>query len=156
MLGLERGLPSGLHDFINEIKQKFTIEIAQLKCRPFFPHEYALSRLKKNGYKIAVCSNSIANTINVMLKKAEIIQYFEIMLSNQDVSNAKPDPEIYLSAMKGLGISPEEALILEDNEHGLKAAYASGAHVMKIETIANVNYFDIMEKISTIEKGNAC
>lgn len=56
---MKRGLPKGLHTFINDMKQQYTMEIVYAECKPRFYHEYALSRLKNEGYNMAVCSNSI-------------------------------------------------------------------------------------------------
>lgn len=151
MLTLERGLPKKLHGFINDIKQQFTLDEICLKCKPNFIHEYAISRLRAEGYKMAVCSNSIKKTIEVMLEKAAIFDNFEFFLSNQDVNKGKPDPEIYISAMNRLGVKPNETLILEDNEHGIKAALASGAHLLKIDSVDDVNYWNILNKITSIK-----
>ena len=153
MLTLERGLPIELHQFINQIKQQFTLDEVHQKCRPVFVHEYALSRLKTHGFRMAVCSNSIRKTVDIMLEKAMIIQNFDIILSNQDVSKSKPDPEIYITCMKKLGVSPRETLILEDNEHGIKAALASGAHLMTVQSIYDVTYYSIMERIESLNRG---
>lgn len=151
MLTLERGLPKKLHTFINIIKQQNTLDEVHLKCKPNFIHEYALARLKTDGYKMAVCSNSIRKTIEVMLEKAMIIENFEFYMSNEDVTKGKPDPEIYINSMKRLGVSPKETLILEDNEHGIKAALASGAHLLKVDSVDAVNYFNITKKIQAIQ-----
>ncbi len=51
LLSLERGLSPRLHEFINEMKQRYTMELAAARCRPTFCHEFALSRLKRDGYK---------------------------------------------------------------------------------------------------------
>lgn len=151
MLSLESNLPESLHHFINEMKQIYTMEIVYSKCKPTFFHQYALSNLKKEGYLLAVGSNSIKNSIQVMMEKAGLINYLEFFLSNQDVKNGKPDPEMYLNAISRLGLKPEECLIVEDNPNGLKAAYASGAHVLKIDKIEEVNYFNIKSRIKEIE-----
>jgi len=154
MLTIEKGLPVGLHSFINELKQLYTMELIFSKCKPNFLHEYALSRLKNEGYKLAVCSNSIRKTVEIMLEKANIIHYFDFFLSNQDVKEPKPDPEMYITAINRFGLKPEECLILEDNEKGIKAALASGAHLLKINTVDDVNYFNIKERIAEIEGSN--
>lgn len=151
MLSMERGLPKGLHTFINDLKQLYTMEIVHAKCKPVFYHEYALSRLKNEGYKIVVCSNSIRNTIDVMMNKAKLMEYLDFYLSNQDVTQAKPHPEIYIKAIEKLGVSPEECLILEDNENGIKAALASGAHFLKVGSVKEVTYQNIKAKINEIE-----
>jgi len=150
MLSLERGLPIGLHQFINEMKQQYTMEIVYARCKPRFYHEYALSKLKLEGYKMAVCSNSIRNTVEVMLRKASLIDYMEFLISNQDVDYPKPHSQMYDTAIKRLGITPEECLILEDNENGIKAAIASGAHVLKVESVEAVNYQNISAEIARI------
>lgn len=150
MLTLERSLPIELHDFINQVKQQYTMDEVHQKCRPFFAHEYALSRLKADGFRLAVCSNSVKKSVETMLEKAMIMEYFDCYLSNQDVVNSKPDPEIYLKCMQQIGVEPHEALILEDNEHGIKAGIASGAHVLTVASIHDVTYFRIMEKIKSI------
>jgi beta-phosphoglucomutase-like phosphatase (HAD superfamily) len=55
--------------------------------------------------------------------------------------------------MKKLGVSPRETLILEDNEHGIKAALASGAHLMTVQSIYDVTYYSIMERIESLNRG---
>lgn len=151
MLSKEKGLPVGLHSFLNDLKQKFTMEIIFQKCKPFFVHEYALSKLKAEGYEMAVCSNSIRDTVSIMLKKAAILDYFSFFLSNEDVIKGKPDPEMYTTAIQSLGLQPNECLILEDNEHGIQAALASGAHLLKVESVEDVNYSNIHKRIQEIE-----
>ena len=78
-------LPEGLHSFINEMKQSYTAELVYQRCHPMFHHEYALSRLKREGYKIAVCSNSIRNTIELMMDRAGLSSYIDLIISNEDV-----------------------------------------------------------------------
>ena len=153
-LTLEKGLPEQLHGFINEMKQQYTVSMIQNLCRPRFNHEYALSKLKSEGYHLAVGSNSIRMTIEMMMDYAKLTNYFEFMLSNQDVKKAKPNPEIYLTAMSKMGLLPENCLIVEDNENGIKAAVASGAHVLVVQTVDDVNYDNIKKRILEIEKGD--
>ena len=151
MLSLENGFPKKLHDFTNKLKQQYTMDIVHVKCKPTFHHQYALSKLKNSNYKIAVCSNSIRNTIEVMMEKSGLIEYLNFIISNQDVKNGKPDPEMYTLAMNKLELNPDECLIVEDNENGLKAAIASGANVLKVENPDDVTYFNIINRIKEIE-----
>ncbi len=150
MLSLEGDLPRGLHGLINNLKQKYTIEMVYAKCRPIFFHQYALSRLKLEGYNLVVCSNSIKRTIEVMMERADLMKYLDFYLSNQDVKRSKPDPEIYNKAIERLGLEPENCLIVEDNPNGIQAAKASGAHVLEVSMIDEVNYFNIIRRIETI------
>ena len=151
MLSLENNFPRGLHSFVNKLKQQYTIEIVFSKCKPIFHHQFALSTLKSEGYKIAVCSNSIRNSVKVMMEKSGLMEYLDFFISNEDVKKSKPDPEMYNISIKRLGIKPEECLIIEDNENGLKAAYASGANVFKVDSVDDVNFFNIISKIKDLE-----
>lgn len=153
MLSVERGLPRSLHSFINEMKQRYTMEYVFTKCKPRFIHQYALSKLKAEGYALAVASNSIRYTVDMMMEKADLDQYLDFKLSNQDVKKSKPDPEIYQVAMSRLGLKPEECLIAEDNQNGVKAALASGAHLFKVDTVNDVTYSKLMSRIKEIEGG---
>ncbi len=151
MISSESNFPRGLHGFVNEIKQQYTMEIIYTICKPKFYHRYALSRFKSEGYQLAVCSNSVRKSIEVMMEKAALSEYLSFIISNEDVVQGKPNPEMYIKAMQELSLHPNECLIIEDNENGLKAAYASGAHVLKVEKVQDVNYFNIKNKIEEIE-----
>ena len=151
MLSIEGGFPKGLHDFVNDLKQQHTMEIVYSNCKPVFHHQYALSKLRAEGYALAVGSNSVRKTIEIMMEKSGLAGYLDFFLSNQDVSKGKPDPEIYISAVKRLQLQPEECLIVEDNENGIKAAIASGAHLLKVESPDDVHYYNIKRRIEEIE-----
>jgi HAD superfamily hydrolase (TIGR01509 family) len=153
MLTLERGLPRELHGFINEIKQQYTMEIVNAQCKPRFVHEYALSHLKNSGYRLGVASNSVRNTVETMMKKAGLDKYMDVSLSNEDVTQAKPNPAIYQEAIKRLGVPASECLVVEDNENGVKAAQAAGAHVLIVQDVGDVNFNNITQRIKQIDQG---
>jgi len=151
MMTIERGLSPALHEFINKMKQQYTLDIVFTKCKPKFIHQYALSKLKHDQYRLAVASNSVRITVESIMSKTALSEYMEFLLSNQDVINPKPDPEIYLKSIERMGLTPDECLIVEDNENGIKAARASGAHVLEVSTVNDVNYQNIINKIQEIE-----
>lgn len=151
LLSRARHLPVGLHGFINDLKQRRTLEMTLERCRPMFHHQYALSRLKREGYSIAVCSNSIRQTVQAMLERAGLLEHVDFYLSNEDVSKSKPDPEMYVTAMQRLGAKPTECLIVEDNDHGIQAARASGGHLMAVGSVYDVTYARIVQQSSEAE-----
>lgn len=155
MLTVTDGLPKELHRFLNDLKQAYTLELVSSRCRPTFGHEFALARLKARGLKLAVASNSVRNTVVTMMDRANLARHLDVMLSNEDVARSKPDPEIYRTAMERLGVTPDEALIVEDNEHGIKAARASGAHLLVVRTPADVTLSNIDRRISEIQAAAA-
>lgn len=150
MLTKVYGLPEQLHDFLNDIKQNYTMQIIHKCCKPSFNHQYALSRLKAEGYKIAVCSNSVRQSIETMMRLSSLDIYLDQIISNEDVSNGKPDPEMYLLAMSIFSITPEECLILEDNDQGIHAAIASGGNLLKIGVPGDVTYQAIKTRINEL------
>jgi beta-phosphoglucomutase len=143
MLSEIKGLPVELHAFINSMKQSYTMEIVHVQCKPTFHHEYALAQLKERSMKLAVASNSIRHTVEVMMERSNLDQHMDAMLSSQDVKSPKPSPEIYLKAMELLGVMPNETMIVEDNENGIKAARESGAYVMVVSDTHDVNWQNI-------------
>jgi beta-phosphoglucomutase-like phosphatase (HAD superfamily) len=54
-----------------------------------------MSKLVDDGYKLAVCSNSIRKTVITVLSKLGIVEFFDLIISNEDVKNSKPHPEMY-------------------------------------------------------------
>lgn len=138
MLSLDQQLPEGLHHFINQMKQIYTQELIHTRCKPTFQHEYALSRLQKQKYKLALASNSVRNSIELMLTRCSLYHYFEVVLSNEDVTQAKPHPEIYTKAISLLNLQPTECVVIEDNQHGIQAAKMAGAHVLAVKSVNDV------------------
>jgi beta-phosphoglucomutase len=150
MLTKARGLPQQLHEFLNTLKQNYTLQITHKRCKPSFNHQYALSRLKAEGYKIAVCSNSVRQSVETMMRLSGLEPYLDKMISNEDVAKGKPDPEMYLQAMSTFNLMPEECLILEDNDHGIEAAVASGGNLLKIGVPEDVTYQAIRARIDEL------
>lgn len=151
MLSKKYYLPEQLHPLINEIKQSYTVELVYQRCHPMFHHQYALSKLKQEGYQIAVCSNSMRSTIELMMDRAGLTSYLDLIVSNEDVTKAKPDPEMYQTAIKKFGFKPEECVVVEDNPNGIQAGKASGASVLEVATVFDVNYENIKRKIGECE-----
>jgi beta-phosphoglucomutase len=140
MLSVEKGFPRGLHSLVNKIKQKYTREEILRSCTPVFEKEFMVHQLKRDGYKLAVCSNSIRESVELMLRGSGIWELFDCVLSNEDVVQAKPHPEIYLCACERLGIRPDEAVIVEDAPHGVEAARRSGGVVCQVSGFNEVDY----------------
>jgi beta-phosphoglucomutase len=152
LLSQTGSLPLGLHGFINNLKQVYTMEIINTRCKPRFGQEYALARLRNEGYRLAVASNSITETVRAMMRRSHLEGYLDAQISAQDVARGKPDPDIYHKAMAAVGTTPEETLVVEDNENGIKAATAAGAHLLVVEDPDDVTYAAIAARIAEIEE----
>lgn len=92
--------------------------------------------LKRKDIKVGLASSSPRVFIELMLKNLGIIGFFDVIVSGEDVSKSKPAPDIFLKASTLLGVAPDDCLVIEDSEHGVKAAKNAG---MRCIGYANVN-----------------
>lgn len=82
-----------------------------------------LQYLKENGYKTIVATSSARARVDEILKNAGITEFFDDSICGDEVTHGKPNPEIFLTACQKLGVTPDEALVLEDSEAGILAAF---------------------------------
>lgn len=132
-------LPTGLREFLNSLKQQYTKELIPRYCRPDYSKIILLEHLKQRGYKLACCSNSIQETLHLMLKSAHLFDFFDLIIGNDEVTKPKPDPEIYQTAIARFGLKPEQCIVVEDSPHGIQAGRASGAHVLQVRNTDDVH-----------------
>lgn len=149
MISKEKFLPINNHEVVWDLKQKITLELLK-STKPSQEIINCIKRLEDCGYKIACCSNSIRKTVLTILSKLNIIEYFDLIISNEDVKNSKPHPEMYWKAISLMGVLPEETLIIEDSPYGLLAASRSQAHVLRVSSPNQINFDFINENIKKI------
>ena len=132
----EKGLPATKHKQIWEDKQRITFNIFKR-----IPDDYELigyfEDLKLAGYQIAVASNSIRNTVKIILLGLGLLQYVDYYVSNEDVKRGKPFPEMYWQCMIACNALPKNTVIIEDSHIGRQAALDSGAHLVTVENRAD-------------------
>ncbi len=147
MLHIKKGLPQELFKQVWDKKQYYTLKsLKELKPSPQL--QVCMDLLIQSGYKLAVCSNSIRKTVLTVLSRLDIIDRFDLILSNEDVQNSKPHPEIYWKAISMMGCLPEETLIIEDSPFGLLAANRSKSHVMRVESPKDITYNNIYKYLN--------
>jgi len=127
----KKGLPKNSYKQIWDLKQKETLRLID-KMEPDEQKIELLRSLKEKGHTVIVASNSIRQTLKMMLLKRGLLEYVDFYLSNEDVIKPKPSAEIYLRAMIKAHVSPKETLIIEDSPTGRKAAESTGAMVMPV------------------------
>ena len=127
MLTKNKGLPKELHNAVWQRKQEMTYKIISEEMEHDVRMRDVLKRLREDGYRICCASNSIRESVKMMLLKKGLLEYVEFIYSNQDVKHPKPSPEMYLKCMIKAGIGPKYTLIVEDSHIGRKAALSSGA-----------------------------
>lgn len=147
MLTEKKGLPKEWHNAIWKYKQTATetllnqMTIDENICS-------VLERLKSDGYELCVASNSIRESVKLMLLNKGFMKYISFFYSNEDVKNPKPNTEMYLKCMIKSNVSPRETLIIEDSHIGRTAALNSGAHLCAVRNTDDVSYEKIIESIN--------
>jgi len=152
MLTERKGLSVDEHQSIWERKQQITLQkLKQLGTDDILIE--LMDWLSINGYKIAVCSNSIRKTVLTVLSKLGIMEFMDYIISNEDVQNSKPHPEMYWTAISKMKCLPEETLIVEDSPYGLLAAARSKSHILRVKNTKETTLENINNKLKQIEMG---
>jgi len=124
---------------IEELKQRYTIELINETAKNRQEKIELLNLLKNKKIKIACYTNSIRQTAELMLSKTGILHFFDLILTNQDVEASKPNPQGYNKIIDLFNVNLNETIIVEDSPKGYEAAYLSGAKVFKVNDQEQVN-----------------
>jgi beta-phosphoglucomutase len=135
---------------IYSLKQELTASKIGEFIHPDKKVEDICIHLRSMGYQLFCVSNSIRSTIETCLSGMGVRKYFTGVISNEDVSAPKPNPEPYLTLYRLYGLEPTDCLILEDSEHGIASARASGAHVLPVRNCEDVTLELILAKLETL------
>jgi len=145
-----RALPKSLHEDIWKRKQELTASVIK-DTLPFDERlRSVLQQLRNDGHLVYVCSNSIRESLKLMLYKTGLIEFVDYFIANDDVNQPKPSPEIYLRAMVHAGVKPNETLIVEDSYHGREAAISSGGYLCGVDSPKDVTYNRISKQIGEL------
>ncbi|MGR3802945.1 HAD family hydrolase [Marinibacterium profundimaris] len=113
--------------------------------------EALLERARKTGWDVAVVTNAPRDNAEHMLRAIGLRDAFELLIIGDECARGKPDPEPYLAAMRGLGVSPEACVAFEDSPSGMRAARASGAYAVGIRSSAGEDTLRAAGAHETIE-----
>ncbi|MCK9416123.1 HAD-IA family hydrolase [Candidatus Dojkabacteria bacterium] len=152
MLSNDKNLPLVYYDQINRDKQNYTFDIIRQIIKKDERLINILKKLKTDGFKIYVASNSIRETVKLLLYYTGLIEFVDYYISNEDVKNAKPSSEIYLKCMIHAGVNPNETLIIEDSPRGIESAQNAKAHLLIVENPEGVTYEKIIDKMNNKNK----
>jgi len=144
-----KGLPAHLHDEVWKVKQAKTLEILQNHVNVDDELVCSIKYLKSLGYIIAVASNSIQETVKIILTNLGLMEIIDFYLSNEDVTESKPHPEIFWKCMTNAKTIPRKTVIVEDSNFGRQAAVYSGAHLLPVDSRKDVNQ-DLISRIENI------
>ena len=122
LLGLDYEIEDALHYLDNHQ------ELFLSKNIPLKPGLYELlDYLKSNGYKIGMATSSGLERVHKLFEDYDVLKYFDQITCGPEVKRGKPNPDIFLKACEKLEVDPCHALVLEDSDAGIEAAY--NAHI---------------------------
>ncbi len=146
MLTEQKGLPVSTYDQVWSDKQEATFNLVRGFCKEYLL-QTIFRKIKARGYKIAVASNSIRETVKLSLLSIGVMDEVDYFVSNEDVARAKPYPEMYWKCMTALNALPKNTIIIEDSHIGRQGALDSGAHLLAVENAKEVNSEHMMQRI---------
>ena len=149
LLTKNKGLPVEYYDQIWRDKQEETLRIFDEQVRKDYELMGYFQQLKDQGYSIAVASNSIRNTVKIILLRLGVLEFIDLYISNEDVYRNKPFPEMYWKCMIRLGALPRDTVIIEDSHIGRQGAIDSKCHLVAVNDRKDLNQSKI-DKIKTI------
>lgn len=117
----EKGLAA-----LAEEKEAIYRELYAPEIKPVEGLVRLLGRLRERGVRCAVGSSGCMKNVDFVLEKCRIGRYFDAMVSGDDVTRCKPDPEIYLAAAAALGVAPADCVVFEDAKAGIESARRAG------------------------------
>ena len=124
--------------FDEELVQRLTIQKQMIanerlnESPPIAKNCSIILRILSDNYRLVLASSGSRQNVQLFLTYSESATLFEVILSGDDVSVAKPNPEIYLLALEKLGINSNECLVIEDSLSGIEAATLAGLSTIAI------------------------
>lgn len=129
-------IKQSIEEIINYKVELTKKKVIQSDLEPIEGIKELLVDLKNKNISTAIASSSPRNFIDVVVSKFNLQDYFNFIVSGEEVHNGKPAPDIYIETAKKLGLPPEKCTVIEDSRNGVLAAKAAG---MKCIGFQNVN-----------------
>ena len=129
----EYGISESLESLRNKRNKFYEENLKELNPLPGVVN--LLNLLKKHNVLLAVASSSTNHRITMKLSLTKTKEFFEKIVSAEEVERGKPYPDIFLVTAKQLGVNPEECVVFEDSENGILSAHAAGMKIIAVPTI---------------------
>lgn len=116
------------------VEKEALFELALAAIRPIDP-VIEVARRHKGRLPLGVASGGLRRIVDATLAQLGIADWFQAIVTCEDVTRHKPQPDIYLEAAKRLNVAPEMCLAFEDTDPGVQAAYAAGMQVIDVRSL---------------------
>ena len=121
-------LAESIDDIIAEMKQRVIDHYEERM--PTRPGAIESVKHMKEHFKVGLASGSPTEIIKAVLRITGLDQVFEVMIYGDEIPKGKPAPDIYLTAMKQLGVTPEVTVGIEDSSNGIRSLKAAGMYAV--------------------------
>lgn len=129
-------LPVTVEEMTKE-KNRLYLDIA-LKGTPIYPEILKFIKiLVREGIPLALASGTSSSILNRLVYHLELQQYFDAVISSDDVGKSKPEPDIFLEAAKKIHTEPKNCLVVEDSAFGIEAGIRAGMQIMAVPYITD-------------------
>lgn len=133
-------------------KIQYYRELAQ-ENTPVFPEmKRFLDLLQQAGYPMAVASGSAKEVIELVLAVTDLTNYFQVLVSSDEVSKGKPAPDVFIEAAHRLQLPCENCLVLEDSQYGVEAAYRASMYCVGLPYSSNGEFPETFHKANLLLK----
>lgn len=136
----------------NIVKYKNIYTDRELRNINFNKSIYRIFYSLSKKYKLAIATNAIKSTLDICVKRLRIKKFLSYKISNEQLNNCKPHPEIYLKCFLSLGMKPSEVLIAEDSHFGRLAALESGGNLLPIKDVSELTLKKINITLNLLNK----
>jgi beta-phosphoglucomutase len=113
---------------------KIRVQVERAVEVKLFPGARELLEALNGKVKVALASMNNREVIDTMLNVLDVKNYFGVVITRDEVSHSKPNPEVFLKAAQKLGVVPEKCVVLEDSVFGVEAAKAGGMGCVAVST----------------------
>jgi HAD superfamily hydrolase (TIGR01509 family) len=100
---------------------------------PFDDAVSAARELRERGIPVGVASSSPRERLERTLRRAGLLDAFDVVVAGDEVEHGKPAPDMFLLAAERLGVPPEKCIVIEDSPPGVQAGLAAGMHTIGVD-----------------------
>ena len=124
-------------DFEGVTREKESLYMQLISETKEIPEVMEIVRANYGKKPMAVASGGTSETVVGILNHCSIQQYFDIIVTSEDVENPKPAPDTFLEAARRMNVAPEKCQAYEDADMGIKAIIAAGMEAIDIRLMLN-------------------
>jgi len=122
-----------------QLRQEYFLKILSEEPLPAFPSVLELieGAMQREDFRVAIATSSTPEKSRAVLNAAKVPYQKMVYIKGDDVTNKKPDPELFLLAAERMGIEPANCVVIEDAPNGVQAARAAGAKCIAVTNSTN-------------------